>query len=100
MFEVLHSAMQKDRVVFVKDAFFTFTEKEDVVTSTAFFSLNEPAALLAFARLRDIAKDKRIKLSLHEAAPEIEWLKNIPLFLTGSKGALQYWEDHDASGNA
>jgi len=100
MFEVLHSAMQKGRVEFIDDAFFTFTDKGDYVTSTAFFSLNEAATLNLMAHLELIADGRRVMISLHETAPEIAVLASRGYAKTGAKGALQYWEKADASGNA
>lgn len=97
MFEVLYGAMQKDRVVFIDDAFFTFTIKEKIVTMTAFFSLNEAATRALIDKALEIAAGKPIKISLHESSPEIKVLAANGWTQVGSKNALQYWGNADAS---
>jgi hypothetical protein len=99
MFEILYSAMKKDRAVFIEDAFFTFTDKGDHVTSANFFSLNDEATVNLLKRLEEIADGRRIKISLskdEEQAPEVRVLSAHGYVKTTSKTNTQHWENRDA----
>lgn len=100
MFEILHDAMLKKRVVFIDNAFFTFCDKGDHVTSTNFFSIDGSATHKLLTRLEEIAAGRRIKISLNKDeafAPEAVVLSRRGYKKTTSAKKTQHWENVDAS---
>lgn len=99
MFEILYSEMQKGRTVFIDDAFFTFCDKGDHVTSTNFFSLNDSATVNLLTRLEGIADGRRVKISLNKDekfAPEARVLAAHGYQTTTSTKKTQHWEKQHA----
>lgn len=99
MFEILYSEMKKGRVVFIDDAFFTFCDKGDHITSTNFFSLNDSATVNLLTRLEGIANGRPIKISLNKDekfAPEVRMLIAHGYVATTSKKKTQHWEKQNA----
>ncbi|MCB1471240.1 MAG: hypothetical protein KDK08_29650 [Rhizobiaceae bacterium] len=101
MFEPLHQALKNGEVVFIDDAFFTFCDKGDHVTSTNFFSLNDTATVELADRLEQIANGRRIKISLsmkEDYAPEFRVLeaRGYKRTTTSKKGLTQHWEKNHA----
>jgi len=99
MFEPLHEALKKGRVVFIDDAFFTFCDKGDHVTSVNFFSLNDTATANLLTRLEGIANGRRVKISLNKDekfAPEARVLATHGYEATTSTEKTQHWEKQHA----
>lgn len=99
MFEILYSELKKGRVVFIDDAFLTFCDKGDHVTSTNFFSLNDSATVNLLTRLEGIANGRRVKISLNKDekfAPEGRVLATHGYQETTSTKKTQHWEKNHA----
>lgn len=99
VFTDLYSAMKKDRIVFIDDAFFTFNDKSDPVTSTYFFSMNDAATVNLLTRLEEIADGRGVKISLHKDekfAPEARVLAARGYTATTSSKNMQHWEKRHA----
>lgn len=101
MFEPLHEAFKKGTVVFIDDAFFTFCDKGDHVTSVNFFSLNDTATRELAKRLEEIAGGRPIKISLsvdEDEAPEFRVLeaRGYERTTKSETGRTQHWEKNHA----
>ncbi|ARB06141.1 hypothetical protein FDH38_gp087 [Dinoroseobacter phage vB_DshS-R5C] len=96
MFEILHSAMQRDQVRFVDDGFFMFADRGDFVTSTAFFAMKPSAAHIMVADIEKIANGRPIRISLNKADElEARALESSGFVVVEEKGQLNYWVKGD-----
>lgn len=95
--------MQRDLVRFFDDGFFTFADRGDYITSTAFFAMQPSAAHVMINELEMIAQGRPIKVSLNKKFEvEARALESSGFTVIDEKGQLNYWVkgDLNASGNA
>lgn len=100
MFEVLNSAAIAGKLTIVEDGFFTWSDREDRVTASAFFALNDSAAHYMVLELRKRAKGRPVVISLADNAREQMSLIRDGFVESERKGNTVKWRLENAPSTA
>lgn len=100
MFEVLNSAALKGKLTIVEDGFFTWADREDHVTASTFFALNDSATHYMVLELRKRAKGRPVVISLAADALEQQALIVAGFVEFKRKGNTVKWRLENAPSTA